>query len=108
VNTPVPSPRCAERAASAPTENTSDQGRRPARDTGVENLAASSAGAHPTRPDEVGPAPLGQRRPKPPTTTWRMLSQERSSLMIVIPAPPGSEVASYDTDEDGGRQVVWR
>ena len=28
--------------------------------------------------------------------------------MIVIPAPPGSQVASYDTDEDGGRQVVWR
>ena len=28
--------------------------------------------------------------------------------MIVIPAPPGSQVASYDTDEDGGRQMVWR
>ena len=28
--------------------------------------------------------------------------------MIVIPAPPGSQVASYDTDEDGERQVIWR
>ena len=28
--------------------------------------------------------------------------------MIVIPAPPGSQVASYDADEDGGRQLVWR
>ena len=28
--------------------------------------------------------------------------------MIVIPAPPGSQVASYDTDEDGGRQLLWR
>lgn len=28
--------------------------------------------------------------------------------MIVIPAPPGSRVGSYDTDEDGGRQMVWR
>jgi hypothetical protein len=28
--------------------------------------------------------------------------------MIVVPAPPGSQVASYDTDEDGGRQMVWR
>lgn len=28
--------------------------------------------------------------------------------MIVIPAPPGSQVASYEADEDGGRQLVWR
>ena len=106
---PVPSPRCAERAANAPTENTSDQRRRPARDTGVENLAASRAGAHPTRPDEVGPAPpWASDVPNPNREQGECLSQERSSLMIVIPAPPGSQVASYDTDEDGGRQLVWR
>ncbi len=28
--------------------------------------------------------------------------------MVVIPAPPGSQVASYSADEDGGRQVIWR
>ena len=28
--------------------------------------------------------------------------------MIVIPAPPGSQVASYDADEDGRQEVVGR
>lgn len=28
--------------------------------------------------------------------------------MIVIPAPPGSQVGSYCTDEDGRREILWQ
>lgn len=38
----------------------------------------------------------------------KCLNKGTDICMIVIPAPPGSQVAIYDTDEDGGRQMVRR
>ena len=52
--------------ANAPTENTSDQCDRPARDTGVGNLAGQPRRPHTQPgPDEVGPAPWASDVPNP-------------------------------------------